>query len=285
MILITGVTGFLGQYVLAELKAKGYKDIRGISSAVDLRYFHNCKKVVKYVTTVIHLAAKVGGIGSNQKAPGEYFYDNMIMGMNLIEASRLAKVKKFVCVGSVCSYPKLTLLPTREEELWHGYPEGTNAPYGIAKKSLWTMLDAYHRQYGFLSTYPILANLYGKGDKSDHVIPDMIRKFKETDAAITLWGTGEPTREFLHARDAARAIVLLMEKKDDPEPLNVAGNEEISVRDLANMISRLTGFTGEVNWDDNKPNGQLRRSFDTSKIRALGWQPTVKLEDGIKEML
>jgi GDP-L-fucose synthase len=205
--------------------------------------------------------------------------------MNLIEAAREAGVEKFVCIGSVCSYPTLAPTPTKEEDLWNGYPEKTNAPYGIAKRALWTMLDAYHKQYGFKSVYPVLANLYGKGDTSDHVIPDMIRKFKQANREIVLWGSGEPTREFLHVKDAARAIVMLMEKKDDPEPINVGSGEEISIRDLANMISRLISFTGGVNWDDNQPNGQLRRSFDTAKIRALGWKPTITLEEGIKEML
>src|SRR3990167_6743371 len=285
MILVTGATGFLGQYVLEELRRKGYNDVRAISSAVDLRKVKNCRKVVKYVTTVIHLAAKVGGIGSNLQSPGEFFYDNLSMGMNLIEASRREGVQKFVCVGSVCSYPESASPKAKEDELWNGYPEKTNAPYGIAKRALWAMLDAYHKQYGLRSVYPVLANLYGKGDESDHVIPDMIRKFQQANEEIVLWGSGEPTREFLHVKDAARAIVLLMERKNDPAPINVASGEEISIRDLANMISRLISFTGGVNWDDNKPNGKMRRSFDTSIIRSMGWKPTIKLEEGIKAML
>lgn len=283
--LVTGGHGFLGKYVIEELQAQGLGPIKSIGSEIDLRNRFNCDKILHGVKYVIHLAARVGGIGSNQMYPGSFFYDNMAMGINLIEASAQMGVRKFICVGSVCSYPKSPPVPFKESDLWNGYPEPTNAPYGIAKKALWTMLDAYYRQYGFRSVYPILTNLYGKGDKSDHVIPDMIKKFKQGKEQVVLWGSGEATREFLHAKDAARAIVMLMQVKDDPEPINVASGKEISIRDLAHMIARLTGFAGQIIWDDNQPNGQPKRCLDTTKIKKLGWFPTVKLEDGIGEMI
>lgn len=284
-VLVTGGTGFLGKYVVKELEKRGYR-VRVGSSKFDLREKKNCEKMVFGVQKVIHLAARVGGIGSNQAFPGEFFYDNAVMGINLIEAARQKGIEKFVCVGTACSYPKLIPTPFKTDDLWNGYPEETNAPYGIAKKALLVQLQAYRQQYGFNGVYPILTNLYGKGDRSDHVIPDLIKKFKEAKDEVTLWGTGTPTREFLYVKDAARAVVDVMEKYDKSEPLNVGSGEEVSIKDLADIIAKAVGFKGLIKWDKTKPDGQPRRLSDSSRItKEIGWKPEYTFEQGIKELI
>ena len=243
---------------------------------------------------VIHLAAEVGGIGANRVNPGRYFYANAAMGRNLIEQSRSSGVEKFVQVGTVCSYPKFTEVPFKEDDLWMGYPEETNAPYGVAKKALLVMLQAYREQYGLNGIFLLPANLYGPGDNFDletsHVIPALVRKFVTARArsqpSVTAWGTGEPSREFLYVEDAAQAIVLATERYDGREPVNIGTGNEVTIRRLVETISRLTRFDGEVDWDVSKPDGQPRRSLDTS--RATEWfefEAEMSLEDGLRRTI
>src|SRR6202043_3015156 len=243
---------------------------------------------------VIHLAAVVGGIGANRQNPGRFFYDNAIMGLHVIEAARIAGVEKFVCAGTICSYPKFTAVPFREEDFWNGYPEETNAPYGLAKKMLLVQLQAYRDQYGFKGIYLTPVNLYGPRDnfdlESSHVIPALIRKCieaKQTGAAeIVAWGTGNATREFLYVEDAAEAIVRASEKYSKPDLVNLGSGQEISVRDLLEMIRAMVGATGVVRWDHTKPDGQPRRSLDTSRAaREFGWRAKTSLRDGLKETI
>jgi GDP-L-fucose synthase len=275
-IMITGGTGFLGKAVTKELTNNDYLNIKSLSSEdCDLRnqedtyefIFHNKPEVV------IHLAAKVGGIGANQKHPGKFFYDNIMMGANLIDACRISKVEKFVQVGTVCSYPSNTPIPFAETELWNGYPEPTNAPYGIAKKALLIMLQGYRKEYNFNGIYLIPVNLYGPGDNLDiennHIIPALIVKIaqavKNNHADVSLWGTGVATREFLYVEDCARAIRLAMEEYDGAEPVNVGSGEEITIKLLAKTIAELMGYHGKFLWDKTKPDGQLRRCLDVRK--------------------
>jgi GDP-L-fucose synthase len=243
---------------------------------------------------VIHLAAVVGGIGANRQNPGRFFYDNAIMGLHVIEAARIAGIEKFVCAGTICSYPKFTSVPFCEEDFWNGYPEETNAPYGLAKKMLLVQLQAYREQYGFNGIYLTPVNLYGPRDnfdlESSHVIPALIRKCieaKQTGAAeIVAWGTGNATREFLYVEDAAEAIVRASEKYSKPDLVNLGSGEEISVRDLLEMIRAMVGATGVVRWDHSKPDGQPRRSLDTSRAaREFGWRAKTSLRDGLKETI
>jgi len=243
---------------------------------------------------VIHLAAVVGGIGANRQNPGRFFYDNAIMGLNVIEAARIAGIEKFVCAGTICSYPKFTSVPFCEEDFWNGYPEETNAPYGLAKKMLLVQLQAYREQYGFNGIYLTPVNLYGPRDnfdlESSHVIPALIRKCieaKQTGAEeIVAWGTGNATREFLYVEDAAEAIVRASEKYSKPDLVNLGSGEEISVRDLLEMIRAMVGATGVVRWDRTKPDGQPRRSLDTSRAaREFGWRAKTSLRDGLKETI
>ncbi len=243
---------------------------------------------------VVHLAAEVGGIGANQSQPGRFFYANMAMGLHLIEAARLQVVEKFVQVGTVCSYPRDTPVPFREDSLWDGYPEETNAPYGIAKKALLTMLQAYRKQYGFPGVYLMPVNLYGPGDNfspsSSHVIPALIERFHtaiETGAEhVTCWGTGEASREFLHVEDCARAIVLATERYAEPEPVNVGAAREITIRELAELLASLMGFTGEIDWDHTRPDGQPRRRLDTTAAaERFDFQAAIPLEQGLRETI
>jgi GDP-L-fucose synthase len=243
---------------------------------------------------VIHLAALVGGIGANRQNPGRFFHDNAIMGLNVIEAARIAGIEKFVCAGTICSYPKFTPVPFREKDFWNGYPEETNAPYGLAKKMLLVQLQAYREQYGFNGIYLTPVNLYGPRDnfdlESSHVIPALIRKCieaKQTDAPeIVAWGTGNATREFLYVEDAAEAIVLAAEKYSKPDLVNLGSGEEISVRDLLEMIRTMVGTTALVRWDHSKPDGQPRRSLDTSRaVEEFGWRAKTSLRDGLKETI
>ena len=275
-ILVTGGAGFLGAYVVDELRKRGVKNIlvpRSRNS--DLRERKNCARVVRDKDIVIHLAGKVGGIGLNQKIPGELFFDNLIMGVQLMEEARLARVQKFVALGTVCCYPKFSPVPFKEEDLWDGYPEETNAPYALAKKMLLVQSQAYRQQYDFNSIFLMPVNLYGPGDnfdlESSHVIPALIKRIFDAKEKrkdhITLWGTGEATREFLYVEDAARGVVLAAEKYNKSDPVNLGAGFEISIRELAKLIAKLCGFGGKIVWDTSKPDGQPRRCLDTTKAR------------------
>jgi GDP-L-fucose synthase len=245
-------------------------------------------------TVVFHLAAQVGGIGANRLHPGRFFYASMAMGLHLIEEARVRGLRKFVQVGTVCAYPKFAPVPFRESDLWNGYPEETNAPYGVAKKALFVMLDAYRREYGLASAAVLPVNLYGPGDnfdpESSHVIPALIRKCEEARLAkaptITAWGTGSASREFLYVDDAARGIVAAAERLDEPDPVNLGTGREITIRDLTLLIARLCDYPGEVVWDPSKPDGQPRRCLDTSKAdRLLGWKAVVPFEEGLRNTI
>jgi GDP-L-fucose synthase len=296
-VVVTGGHGFLGSFVVDRLRAAGAKEVVvPRSEKHDLRIQTEALRL--YTDTrpdiVIHLAAVVGGIGANRENPGRFFYDNAIMGLNIIEAARITGIEKFVCAGTICSYPKFTPVPFREEDFWNGYPEETNAPYGLAKKMLLVQLQAYREQYGFNGVYLTPVNLYGPRDNFDletsHVIPALIRKCveaKQTDASeIVAWGTGNATREFLYVEDAADAIVLAAENYSKPDLVNLGSGEEISVRDLLEMIRTMVGATGVVRWDRLKPDGQPRRSLDTSRAaREFGWRAKTSLHAGLKETI
>ena len=296
-VVVTGGHGFLGSFVVDRLRAAGAKEVVvPRSDKHDLRVQTEVLRL--YTDTrpdiVIHLAAVVGGIGANRENPGRFFYDNAIMGLNVIEAARISGIEKFVCAGTICSYPKFTPVPFREEDFWNGYPEETNAPYGLAKKMLLVQLQAYREQYGFNGIYLTPVNLYGPRDnfdlESSHVIPALIRKCieaKQTGAAeIVAWGTGNATREFLYVEDAAEAIVLAAEKYSKPDLVNLGSGEEISVRDLLEMIRTMVGATGVVRWDHTKPDGQPRRSLDTSQAaREFGWRSKTSLPAGLKKTI
>jgi len=296
-VVVTGGHGFLGSFVVDKLRAAGAKEVVvARSDKHDLRVQTEALRL--YTDTrpdiVIHLAAVVGGIGANRKNPGRFFHDNAIMGLNVIEAARITGVEKFVCAGTICSYPKFTPVPFREEDFWNGYPEETNAPYGLAKKMLLVQLQAYREQYGFNGIYLTPVNLYGPRDnfdlESSHVIPALIRKCieaKQTGAPeIVAWGTGNATREFLYVEDAAEAIVLAAEKYSKPDLVNLGSGEEISVRDLMEMIRAMVGATGAVRWDHTKPDGQPRRSLDTSRAaREFGWRAKTSLPAGLKKTI
>ena len=296
-ILLTGGSGFLGSFVSEELAARGVerKNIRiPRSRELDLRKWESCLKAVEGTDIVIHMAAKVGGIGYNLKYPGELFYDNAVMGIQLMEAARQAGAEKFVAVGTVCAYPKLTPVPFKEENLWDGYPEETNAPYGVAKKALLVQGEAYRKQYGFNSIYLIPVNLYGPGDHFDaedaHVIPALILKFydakKKGLGKVTAWGTGIPSREFLYVRDAARGIVMAAERYDKSGPVNLGSGEEIGIGELVYMIKELVGYDGEVEWDASRPDGQPRRKLDVSKAKEeFGFEAEVSLMEGLVETI
>lgn len=297
-ILLTGGNGFVGSRVYEELLKAGAKKeniFRPRSKELDLRIAEHAKKAVRGKDLVIHLAANVGGIGYNRDFPGQLFYDNLTMGLNLVEASRLAKVKKFVQVGTVCAYPKFPEhIPFKEEDLWKGYPEETNAPYGIAKLALLEMIQAYRRQYGFNGIYLLPTNLYGPGDnfdpKSSHVIPALIKKFVEakqqSSPEVVVWGTGKASREFLFVDDAARAIVLAAQKYDKSEPVNIGSNNEVKIKQLVEMIGEVTGFKGRIVWDKTKPDGQPRRKLNVSKAKKeFGFVSKVGFKQGLKKTI
>ena len=281
--------------MVEELKARGADEVFvPRQSEYDLRDLESIRRCYDKADpeVVIHLAAVVGGIGANMSNPGKYFYDNAIMGIQLIEEARLRGIPKFVALGTICAYPKFTPIPFREEELWNGYPEETNAPYGLAKKMMLVQLQAYRQQYGYDGIYLLPVNLYGPRDnfdlESSHVIPAMIRKMSTARdlgaKTVTLWGDGSPTREFLYVADCAKAILDAAEKYDGPEPVNLGSGDEIGMRDLAELIARHTGFEGEIVWDTSKPNGQPRRQLDVSRSREyFGWQATTQFDDGIRE--
>lgn len=296
-ILVTGGAGFLGTYVIAELIKSGASKKNIIiprSKYVDLRLKDNCLRVTKHIDLVIHLAGNVGGIGKNSELPGELFYDNITMGVHLIDACRVNKVKKLVIIGTICAYPKFTPVPFKEDDLWIGYPEETNAPYGLAKKILLVGAQAYRKQYGLNSIYLLLVNLYGPGDnfdpQSSHVIPALIRKMydaKRTNKkSVTLWGDGSPTREFLFVEDAARGIVSAALRYDKPDPVNLGAGSEISIKDLVGVIAKLIGYTGDVIWDTTKPNGQPRRLLSTSRgKREFGFEAKTNFVSGLNKTI
>ncbi len=290
-ILVTGGSGFLGSHLVKLIETKKPKKIIvPRSKDYDLREKSVCAKLVKNVDIVIHLAANVGGIGYNQEFPGTLFYDNLMMGIHLMEEARKAKVKKFVGIGTICAYPKFTPVPFKEENLWNGYPEETNAPYGLAKKMLLVQSQAYKQQYNFNSIYLLPVNLYGPGDnfdpKSSHVIPALIRKFVEAKdknyPSVEIWGTGKPTREFLYVEDAARAIVLATEKYNNAEPVNLGSSFEISIRELAQTIKKVVSYKGKVVFNTDKPDGQPRRKLDVSRAKKeFGFESKINFEDGL----
>ncbi len=297
-ILITGGAGFLGSHVVDKLINEiGIKKTQiriSRSKTQDLRIWENCVEVVKDIDIIIHLAAKVGGIGFNKKYPGTIFYDNIIMNTQLMEAARQEGVEKFVGMGSVCEYPKYTPVPFKEDNLWNGYPEETNAPYGISKKVMIVQSQAYKQQFGFNSIHLLMINLYGPRDNFDledsHVIPALIRKF--TDAVendskeIVLWGTGSATREFLYVEDAAEAIILAAEKYNKTDPVNIGSGNEISIRELAELIADLVGFEGKIRWDTSKPDGQPRRRLDATRAKEeFGFVARTNLKIGLKKTI
>ncbi len=296
-VLVTGGSGFLGRHVLAELSAKGCsRVIAPRSKECDLRERDQIISLLQRERpdTVIHLAAVVGGIGANRQNPGLFFYDNAIMGIQLMEYARRASVEKFTCIGTICSYPGFTPVPFREEELWNGYPEETNAPYGIAKKALLVQSQAYRQQYGFNSIFLLPVNLYGPFDNFDlqtsHVIPAIIRKFVEAKAAhnstVTLWGTGNVSREFLYVEDAARGIVMATERYNQSDPVNLGSGQEIRIRELAKIIGDIVGFQGDIVWDSSQPDGQLRRCLDVSRAKEqFGFLAKVRLEEGLQRTI
>ena len=294
-VVVTGGAGFLGQAVVEALEARGASDIIVPRSATyDLRDRRAIERLFDDARpdVILHLAAVVGGIGANRENPGRFFYENLIMGAELLEVSRIRGIEKFVTVGTICAYPKHTPVPFREEDLWDGYPEETNAPYGVAKKALLVQGQAYREQYGMNVVYLLPVNLYGPRDNFDletsYVIPALIRKCLEArDAGVDVldvWGDGSPSREFLHVRDAAEGILLAAEAYDDPDPVNLGTGREITILDLVGLITEATGFEGTINWQTDKPNGQPRRCLSTDRARErFGFVAGVSLEDGIRE--
>ena len=296
-VVVSGGNGFLGSFVVEQLRRESCRsvfvprsheyDLRDIAQV--RRLFHDAKPDI-----FIHLAAIVGGIGANRANPGRFFYDNAIMGIQTIEAARLAGIAKFICAGTICSYPKFTPVPFREESLWDAYPEETNAPYGLAKKMLLVQLQAYREQYGMSGIYLIPVNLYGPRDnfdlQSSHVIPALVRKCLDAKhaghTAITAWGTGTATREFLYVEDAAQAILMAAERYNKPEPVNLGSAVEISICDLLQKICLLTGYSGKIRWDSAQPDGQPRRCLDTSRALAeFGWRANTSLEEGLHKTI
>jgi GDP-L-fucose synthase len=293
---VTGGTGFLGRHLAAELEGHGAKVFALGRAGYDLRRRAEIDRMLADTRpdAVVHLAAVVGGIGANREQPGRFFYENALMGIELLEACRVAGVPKVVVAGTVCAYPKHTPVPFQEAALWDGYPEETNAPYGLAKKLLLVQAQAYRAQYGMNAVYLLPVNLYGPHDNFDldssHVIPAMVRKFAEArdrgEPRVVLSGDGSPTREFLHVRDAARAFRLALERYDGPEPVNLGSGEEIAIGNLAALVARATGYRGEVVWDTSKPNGQPRRRLATDRARALlGFEAAVPPREGIAELV
>lgn len=296
-ILVTGGGGFLGSRLVAKLVERGVPR-ENISvprkETADLRLWGECIKAVEGRNIVFHLAGTVGGIGFNQERPAELFFDNSMMGIQLMEASRRAGIEKFIALGTICSYPKHTPVPFKEDDLWNGYPEETNAPYGLAKKMLLVQAQAYRAEYGWNAIFLLPVNLYGPGDSFDparsHVIPALIRKFSEAkkkgDQVVEVWGTGEATREFLYVDDAAEGVVRAAEQYDKPDPVNLGSGCEMRVKDLAEKIAGLVGYAGEIRWDRTKPDGQPRRLLDTARAeREFGFRAMTPFEDGLRKTI
>jgi GDP-L-fucose synthase len=293
-VIVTGGSGFLGGYVVRKLHERGAGSVFVVrKSDYDLRHEESAERLFRDVpaTLVIHMAAVVGGIGANRAHPGQFFYENMTMGLFLMEHARRAHIPKFVTIGTICEYPKFTPTPFREETLWDGYPEETNAPYGLAKKMLLVQGNSYRQEYGFNSIHLLPVNLYGPGDNFDplssHVIPAIIRKCDEAirngDPSITLWGDGTPTREFVYVEDAAEGIIRAAEHYNDADPVNIGSGDEISIRDLAQIIVDHMGFRGEIKWDTSQPNGQPRRRLDVSRAtERFGFRAQTSFEDGLR---
>lgn len=296
-VVVTGGAGFLGSFVVGKLLKRGCSEVFVVRSAdYDLVERDACRQLYKDTEpdVIIHLAAKVGGIGANRENPGSFFYENLMMGAQLMEEGRLYGLKKFVALGTICAYPKFTPVPFNENELWNGYPEETNAPYGLAKKMLLVQSQAYRQQYGFNSVFLLPVNLYGPRDnfdpKSSHVIPALIKKcFDAIDncsPSITVWGTGKATREFLYVEDAAEGIVLATERYEKSDPVNLGAGFEISIKDLVTLIAKLTGFEGEIIWDSTKPDGQPRRCLDTTRAeKEFGFKAKTSFEEGLKKTI
>jgi GDP-L-fucose synthase len=292
-VLVTGGAGFLGSQLVERLRKRGLDPFVVRSRDFDLTVPEDVERLFAETRPqlVFHLAAEVGGIGANRANPGRFWFANLVMGTHVLEQSRLAQVEKLVLVGTICSYPKLAPTPFREEDLWNGYPEETNAPYGVAKKALLVGAQAYREQYDLNSIFLLPVNLYGPGDSIDltasHVIPALIRKMLEAkerrESEVVLWGDGSPTREFLYVEDCAEALVLAAERYDGAEPVNVGTGQEISIRDLASLVAEVTGFDGEIVWDTSKPNGQPRRRLDVSRAEELfGFRARTPLRDGLE---
>lgn len=296
-VVVTGGAGFLGREVVRELRERGCPEIFvPRSKDYDLREKEAIVRLLKDARPqiVLHLAAVVGGIGANRENPGRFFYENIMMGVQLIEQSRLCQVNKFVAIGTICAYPKFTPVPFKEEDLWKGYPEETNAPYGLAKKMLLVQSQAYRAQYGFNSIYLLPVNLYGPGDnfspQSSHVIPALIKKCvdakRDGASSITVWGTGRASREFLYVDDAARGIVMAAEKYDKAEPVNLGAGREITIRELVGLIVELTGFRGDIVWDPSRPDGQPRRCLDISRAeKEFGFKAQVPFREGLRRTI
>jgi GDP-L-fucose synthase len=296
-VIVTGGAGFLGQNVVRELTTCGAGEVFSADrDRYDLRREADVIRMYEEnpATMVIHLAATVGGIGINREHPGSFFYDNLMMGVLIMEHARRVGVEKFVSIGTICAYPKFTPIPFKEDDLWNGYPEETNAPYGLAKKMLLVQGQAYRQEYDFNSIYLLPVNLYGPGDnfnpQSSHVIPALIKKCIDAQEAgqdhIVAWGDGSPTREFLYVEDAARGIVMAAEKYNDPDPVNLGSSNEISIKDLVELIAKLTGFTGEIRWDTTKPNGQPRRKLDVTRAKErFGFESRTDFHEGLKRTI
>jgi len=296
-IVVTGGTGFLGRHLMAELATRGHLGAVAIGSRdYDLTHEPQTIRMLEKhrPQVIVHLAAVVGGIGANRKHPGSFFYQNLMMGTLLMEHARRAGVRRFVSVGTICSYPKFTPVPFREEDLWNGYPEETNAPYGLAKKMLLVQSQAYRQEFGFDAVNVMLVNLYGPGDNFDpetsHVIPALIRKCVEAEeraaGEVEVWGSGKATREFLYVEDAARGIIAAIERLEGSEPVNLGAGREISIRDLATSIAELCGFRGKLVWDPSKPDGQPRRCLDTTRAqKLLGWTATTPFDEGLRRTI
>jgi GDP-L-fucose synthase len=296
-ILVTGGAGFLGKQVVSQLIAAGATAGNITiprSRDYDLRTLEACQRAAANQDVIIHLAAHVGGIGLNREKPAELFYDNLMMGTQLIHAAYEAGVNKFVCVGTICAYPKFTPVPFKEEDIWNGYPEETNAPYGVAKKALLVQLQSYRQQYGFNGIYLLPVNLYGPEDnfdtRSSHVIPALIRKVHEAqirgDKQLPVWGDGSPTREFIYSEDAARGIVMATTDYNHEDPVNLGTNNEVPIKDLIELICRLMNYEGEIVWETDKPNGQPRRCLDTNRAKErFGFAAQISFEEGLRQTI
>jgi GDP-L-fucose synthase len=290
--LVTGGGGFLGSHLVERLEADGQDVVVPRRSGYDLTRWDDAERLFRETEPerVFHVAGEVGGIGANRASPGRFWFANLMMGAHVLELCRLQKVDKLVIVGTVCAYPKFAQVPFREDDLWSGYPEETNAPYGVAKKSILVGAQSYRQQYGLNSIFLLPANLYGPRDNFDletsHVIPDLIRKMLESRERVVLWGDGSPTREFLYVDDCVEGLTLAAERYDGADPVNLGTGNEISIRDLAELIAELTGFEGEIEWDSSMPNGQPRRSLDASRARELfGFEARVPLRDGLERTI